>query len=74
MKFGITNILGIIVFIGSIGVTIFDMYLSLYPDYHFGLEAWHIFAGLILGISLIIIPEKKAIQLLTSLIQKYSKK
>jgi len=55
MKKNITTLLGLIIFTGTVVITFLDMYLSTKEVYTFVLEGWHIFAGLGLGIGLIIL-------------------
>lgn len=74
MKFTITTILGLIIFICVIAITLLDMQYSLNPDYHFVLEFWHVIIGVILSVSLIIMPEEKLISLISALVKKYTGK
>ena len=70
MKANITTILGVLVTLSTLAMVFLDMYFSNNPEYTFKLEGWHVIAGLLIGVSLIVIPEEKIASLLTKYINK----
>ena len=76
MKKDTTTILGFMFVAGASIATFGDMYLSTNPDYTFELIGWHVLTVLGFGMTLIVVPQKKMVELIVfafkSIIKKFT--